>query len=190
MLVIVVGYLVGSLPVASWTARRHGVDDLRDVGDHNPGYWNAKEQLGTRAALPVFVGDVLKGALPASLALLVAPEGEWWWPYVATGAAMVGHSFPVFSGFRGGRSVLTFVGGGFVCAPLPAALALGVMLVVLAVTRVFTWSVRIAVAAFPVIQLLLEGPYRTAATGVLMTFIGLRFLVHTNDPATSDVSGA
>ena len=113
VLVIVVGYLVGSIPVASLVARRHGVDDLREVGDHNPGYWNAKEQLGRRAAVPVFVGDVLKGVVPALLALAVADDGQWWLPYVATGAAMVGHSFPVFAGFRGGRSVLTFVGGSF-----------------------------------------------------------------------------
>jgi glycerol-3-phosphate acyltransferase PlsY len=58
---VVAGYLLGSIPVAVLVARARGVD-VRRVGDGNPGYWNAKEALGRRAALPVFVGDVAKGA--------------------------------------------------------------------------------------------------------------------------------
>ena len=52
---------LGSIPVANLVTHRRSAVDLRDVGDHNPGYWNAKETLGRRAALPVFVGDVAKG---------------------------------------------------------------------------------------------------------------------------------
>ncbi len=57
----VVGYLLGSIPVADLMTHRRSAVDLRDVGDHNPGYWNAKATLGRRAALPIFVGDVAKG---------------------------------------------------------------------------------------------------------------------------------
>ena len=95
--------------------------------------------------------------------------------YVGAGAAMVGHAFPIFARFRGGRSMLTFTGGAAVFAPLPFAVTIALLLVVFAVTRSFATAARVGFFAFPVVQLVVEGPYRTAATGVLMTFIGLRF---------------
>ncbi|MEM9516352.1 MAG: glycerol-3-phosphate acyltransferase [Actinomycetota bacterium] len=174
---VMAGYLIGSIPVANLVARRDGGDDLRTVGDRNPGYWNAKETIGRRAAIPVFIGDVAKGALAAGIGLALADPGVWGIAYVATGAAMIGHAFPAFAGLRGGRSVLTFVGGALVYAPLPALAALGVVAVVIAVTRSFAWAARIGIATFPVAQILIEGPYRTAATGALMTFIGVRFVM-------------
>jgi glycerol-3-phosphate acyltransferase PlsY len=172
----VVGYLVGSIPVADLVSRRRSAVDLRDVGDHNPGYWNAKETLGRRAALPIFVGDVAKGAGAALVGVALAPPGVWGMAYVGAGAAMVGHAWPLFARFRGGRSVLTFVGGAIVCAPVPSLVAIGVLLVVFAITRSFARGAQAGIVALPVAQLVIEGPYRTAATGVLMTFIGFRFL--------------
>jgi len=172
----VAGYLIGSIPVADFVTRRRSAVDLRDVGDHNPGYWNAKEALGRRAALPIFVGDVAKGAGAALVGMALAPPGVWGLAYVGAGAAMVGHAFPLFARFRGGRSVLTFVGGAVVFAPVPSLVAIGVLLVVFAVTRSFARGAQAGIVALPVAQLVIEGPYRTAATGVLMTFIGFRFL--------------
>jgi glycerol-3-phosphate acyltransferase PlsY len=173
----VVGYLVGSIPIANLVAARRARLDLRTVGDQNPGYWNARETLGRRAAVPVFVGDLAKGAVAAGVGALLAEPGVWGVAYVGAGAAMVGHAFPVFAGFRGGRSILTFVGGALVFAPLPALLAVGILLAVFAVTRSFARAAQVGFFVFPVVQLVVEGPYRTAATGVLMTFIGLRFAV-------------
>lgn len=172
---LVVGYLIGSIPVANLVAARRARLDLRDVGDGNPGYWNAKETLGRRAAVPVFVGDVAKGALAAGVGALLAEPGVWGMAYVGAGAAMVGHAFPVFAGFRGGRSILTFVGGAAVFAPLPTLGAVAILLVVFAVIRSFARAAQVGFFVFPVVQIVMEGPYRTAATGVLMTFIGLRF---------------
>lgn len=176
LVTVLAGYLIGSVPVANLVAARRGADDLREVGDHNPGYWNASEILGPRAAVPVFVGDVLKGSAAAAIGLLLADDGVWGLAYVGTGAAMIGHAFPVFAGFRGGRSVLTFVGGAVVYSPPAAALAIGALLVTVAVTRSFAVGARVGFVAFPIVQLVVDGPYRTAATGVLMSFIGLRFL--------------
>ena len=88
---------------------------------------------------------------------------------------MVGHAFPVFARFRGGRSVLAFVGGAAVFAPVPFTITIALLLVVFAVTRSFARAAQVGFVAFPVVQLAIEGPYRTAATGVLMTFIGFRF---------------
>ncbi len=170
---VVIGYLIGSIPVAGLVARRRAGVDLRRVGDRNPGYWNAKEQLGRRAALPVFGGDVAKGAV-AALVGLAAGDGHWWLAYACGFAAMVGHAWPVFAGFRGGRSVLTFVGAAIVLSPVTAAISIAVLLAVTAV-RGFAWGARAGVLAFPLVQLVVDGPYRTAATGGLMSLIGLRF---------------
>ncbi|HYN35041.1 MAG TPA: glycerol-3-phosphate acyltransferase [Ilumatobacteraceae bacterium] len=172
---LVVGYLIGSIPIANMVAARRAKVDLRTIGDRNPGFWNARETLGKRAAIPVFVGDVAKGVIAALVGVALANPGVWGLAYVGTGAAMVGHAFPVFARFRGGRSILTFVGGGAVYATLPCALAVGLLLGVFALTRSFARAAQVGLVAFPVAQLIIEGPYRTAATGVLMTFIGLRF---------------
>jgi glycerol-3-phosphate acyltransferase PlsY len=172
--VVVAGYAIGSVPVAGLVARRRSGLDLRDVGDRNPGYWNAKETLGRRAALPVFAGDVAKGALAAAIGRLVAGDGDWWLGYAAGFAAMAGHAWPVFAGFRGGRSVLTFVGAAAVLSPVTAAICVALLAVVTAL-RGFTWGARVAVFAFPLVQLAVDGAVRTAATGCLMSLIGLRF---------------
>ena len=176
LLAISAGYLLGSVTVASRVARRHGVSDLRRVGDHNPGYWNARQQLGNHAALPIFVVDTAKGAAAAAVGLILADPGQWWLTYLAGGAAMVGHAWPVFAGFRGGRSVLTYIGAATVFAPLPALMAVALFLAVWVLSRNFAWGARAGVASFPVWQIIIEGPYRTALTGALMSLIGLRFL--------------
>ncbi len=172
---IVVGYLIGSIPIANLVAARRAHIDLREVGDRNPGYWNARETLGRRAAIPVFVGDSLKGVAAALVGTALADPGVWGLAYVGCGAAMVGHSFPVFARFRGGRSILTFAGGAAVYATLPFLITIGILIVVFVIRRSFAVAARVGFVAFPIVQLVVEGPYRTAATGVLMTFIGLRF---------------
>jgi acyl phosphate:glycerol-3-phosphate acyltransferase len=168
----VLGYLLGSVPVAVLVARARGVD-LRAVGDRNPGYWNAKEALGRRAAVPVFVGDVLKGAMAAAVGVVLG--GPWWVGYVGAAAAMIGHAWPVFGGFRGGRSVLTFVGAMVVLAPLPAAIAVAVCVLVSLVSRSFAVGARVGVFGLPVIQAFFEPRSHVAATGALMSIIGVRF---------------
>lgn len=172
---IVVGYLIGSIPVANIVAARRAQVDLRDVGDRNPGFWNARETLGRRAAIPVFLGDSAKGVAAALVGAALADPGVWGLAYVGCGTAMVGHSFPVFARFRGGRSILTFAGGAAVFATVPFLLAIGLLLAVFVVSRSFAVAARVGFVAFPIVQLVIEGPYRTAATGVLMTFIGVRF---------------
>ena len=170
---VVAGYLLGSIPVAVVVGRRHGVDPRR-VGDANPGYWNVREQLGSAPAMPVFAGDVAKGVAAGLVGVRVAPAGAWGVGYAAVGAAMVGHAWPVFARFRGGRSVLTWAGGVCVLSHLAGAVAVSAFAAV-AWTRSFTWGARLGVFAFPVVQLAVEGPHRTAATGALMSIIGLRF---------------
>lgn len=170
---VVAGYLLGSIPTAVIVAGRRWLDP-RDLGDGNPGYWNVKEQIGRDAAIPVFVGDTLKGALAGGVGVML-DGSAWGIAYVAVAAAMVGHAFPVFARFRGGRSILTFVGGMAVLSPVSAAIALAALGVAWAATRSFAVGARVGVFGFPVVQLLVEPKERVAATGALMCIIGVRF---------------
>lgn len=170
VLAAVVGYLLGSLPVALWVARRHGVD-LRRTGDGNPGAWNALEQLGVRRAWPVFAGDAAKGLLAGLAGLALA---GWWGAWTGVAAAMIGHALPLFARFRGGKSVMTFVGGAFVLAPLAAAACL-VVCVAVSLATSFAWGARVGVWGFPVAVLLLGPRDRVVPILWLMAIIGALF---------------
>ena len=177
------GYLLGSLPFAVLVASRHGVDLYR-TSDGNPGAWNALEQLGARRAWPAFVLDGLKGTAAGLVGLLLAGVAG---AYVGVAAAMLGHAFPVFARFRGGKSVMTFAGGAFAVAPLAAAVALLACLLVTLVCRSFALGARVGVFGFPLAQLAFAPPEQVAATGGLMTLIGVLFVVkrHTSGRAKS-----
>ena len=171
------GYLLGSVPAAVVVARRRAVD-IRAVGDRNPGFWNAKETLGFRASVPVLVVDAAKGALAAAAGGLAAQRwapGVWWLPYLGGLAAMVGHAWPVFAGFRGGRCVLTFLGAFVAINPVTALLTLAVGLAVLAAVRRFPLVARVTVFALPAVQAMFDPRAHVAFTGVMMTLVGLRF---------------
>lgn len=175
--VAVASYVLGSVPTAVLVARRRAVD-IRAVGDRNPGFWNSMTTFGFRGAVPVLVVDALKGIAAAALGTLAAHEvggDRWWIPYLAGLAAMVGHAWPLFAGFRGGRCVLTFLGAWVVINPIELLVCLGVCLLLFAVLRRFSLAARIGVAALPVVQAFADPRSHVAMTGVLMSLIGLRF---------------
>jgi acyl phosphate:glycerol-3-phosphate acyltransferase len=171
---VAAGYLLGSIPTAVVVGRRRHVD-LRAVGDGNPGWWNARQQLGRRAAMPVLVVDVAKGAAAAGVGRLLAPRRAWSPGYAAAGAAMVGHAWPVFAGFRGGRSVATLGGAAAVLSPVTAIAAAGAGLVAGRITGSAATGIRVGYGAYPAVQVLVDGAERTAGTGALMSLVGLRF---------------
>ena len=176
----VAGYLLGSIPVALLVARRHGVD-LRRTGDGNPGAWNALEQLGARRAWPAFVGDGAKGLAAGVIGHAL---GDVWTAYAAVAAAMLGHALPLFAGFRGGKAVMTFAGGAFALSPPAAVVALTLCGAIAGITKRFAHGARAGVFAFPVVQLAFDGPERVAATGALMTLIGVLFVLRRERPAS------
>jgi glycerol-3-phosphate acyltransferase PlsY len=165
-------YLVGSVPVAVLVGRRRGIDP-RDHGDHNPGYWNARAVLGAADARRVLVGDTAKGVAAGVIGLLAG--GPWWVGYLAVAAAMIGHAWPLFACFRGGRAILTFAGGVLVLVPVVALVCIGLCVLVSVATQRFAHGARVGVFAFPLVQLLASPRAHVAATGGLMSIIGLRF---------------
>jgi acyl phosphate:glycerol-3-phosphate acyltransferase len=180
-----VGYLLGSVMVAPWLARRHGVDLYR-TADGNPGAWNALEQLGPRRAWIAFVGDGVKAALAGALGLLL---GGWWSGFAGVAGAMGGHIAPLGRPRRGGKGVMCLVGGMLPLAPLAWSVCLGICLLV-ARMRSFAWGVRAALIALPFVQAATGPIVRVKATGVLMSLMGGAFLLRRTPARASDEPGA
>lgn len=176
------GYLLGSIMVAPWLARRYGVD-LYTASDGNPGAWNALEQLGPRRAWIAFVGDGAKAALAGGLGLVL---GDWFAGFAAVAGAMTGHILPLGRPRRGGKGVMCLVGGMLPLAPLAWLICLGLFA---AGTRVasFAWSARAAIIALPFVQAATGPIARVKATGVLMSLMGAAFLLRgrTGAPASA-----
>ncbi len=121
-MLVPLAYLVGTFPSATLVASANGVD-IREVGSGNPGASNVTRVLGWRRGVWVFVLDAAKGALAAGAGLLVAgrPAG-----YVLGAAAVLGHVFPIWNRFRGGKGVAT--GGGIFASLSPIVFAVLVTL--------------------------------------------------------------
>lgn len=103
------GYLIGTFPTADLVARRwsRGRVDLRTTGSGNPGTVNATSVLGVRAGATVLAGDIAKGAAASALGAAIAgPVGA----HTGGTASVVGHCFPVWTGFRGGKGVAASIG--------------------------------------------------------------------------------
>lgn len=126
VLVALIGYLWGSIPAGYWMGKiLRGKDfDIRTEGSHKIGATNVLRILGAWPALIVFLFDLSKGLLPTFLALFIpALYLGGWGPAVTGLAALLGHRFPLFIGFRGGRSVTTGAGVILLLSPLTFVLA-------------------------------------------------------------------
>jgi glycerol-3-phosphate acyltransferase PlsY len=105
---VLCGYLLGSLPIGLIVGRLAGNVDVRDYGSGKTGFTNTLRVLGLKRSLPVFAGDFGKGLAASLLPLLYTDDP---WARAAGGlAAVAGHVWPLFAGFRGGRGVLTGAG--------------------------------------------------------------------------------
>ncbi|MEQ8840132.1 MAG: glycerol-3-phosphate acyltransferase [Acidimicrobiales bacterium] len=170
--VLVIGaYVIGMFPTAQIVGRRLGVNPTVE-GSRNPGASNVYRLGGRRAGLIVGVIDMLKGAIPAGVALLVAgvPEAHAVWV-----AAVAGHVWPVTRGFRGGKGVATAGGAGLVINP---AIGLACALLFLALVKVgriaALGSLGIAVA-YPVIAALAGRPgYEVAVSAGVAAILVIR----------------
>jgi len=149
--------MLGSIPSGLWIARARGVD-LRTVGSGNIGATNAIRGLGRGWGGLVFLLDTGKGAGAALLSSHVPTQ------LAAGAAAVLGHVFSPWAGFRGGRGVATSLGVFLAILPIPALLALAVWIVLVAVSRrVSVGSVGAALAyPFLVLWRTPNDPYRTA----------------------------
>jgi len=127
-------YLIGSVPFSYMVARAFGVADVRRVGSGNVGATNVMRSAGKAAGLLAFLLDALKGAAAALAVSWLAPTSSVL-PALAALGAVIGHMYPLWLGFRGGKGVATGAGAFLALAPYPTLLALCAFALVLAVTR-------------------------------------------------------
>ncbi len=152
---IVVAYLIGSIPTALIISKRFFGIDIRDYGSGNMGATNTYRVLGSKYGTMVMVFDIIKGILAASLFSFL--------PYyfdhevarinlmIGLGlAAVIGHMFPIFAGFRGGKGVATLFGMILTLQPVIAATCVGVFLLVLYLTRYVSLSSILSALMLPV----------------------------------------
>jgi glycerol-3-phosphate acyltransferase PlsY len=149
-------YLLGSISSAVWVARtKHGIN-IREHGSGNAGATNILRVLGPKAAIPVFIFDFLKGLAAVQFirfTLLHYPDNpELYTGYeIALGiCAVLGHIFPIFASFKGGKGVATIAGVLVAISPYPMLLALSVFLVTFLCTRYVSMGSVMAAITFPV----------------------------------------
>ena len=172
-----VGYLLGSLPFGYWVARAHGVDIFK-VGSGNPGATNVKRTLGAKAGNTVLALDVAKGAIATAWPLLpiVTAPAATTLALIGVVAAVLGHSFSIFTRFRGGKGVATAAGGLLVLAPVACAIAAATWVVALYVFRyVSLASILAAIAAITASWLL---PHQVASSVIVSLLAGFVILRH------------
>mgnify|MGYP003252936835 CR=1 FL=1 len=157
---ILIAYLLGSIPNAVWIGKKYYGIDIREHGSKNAGTTNMLRVLGRRAALPVFALDVLKGFVAVALLGLLKYDdniSDIWLinlKIIAVFAAVLGHIFPVFAHFKGGKGVATLVGAVLGIHPITVLLCFGVWFIILMITHYVSLASMIAGCCFPAFVLL------------------------------------
>lgn len=178
---LVLAYLLGSVPTGLWLGKMVAGVDVREAGSHKTGATNVQRVLGVKAGVAVAALDVLKG-LVAVLAVR-ALTGDPYIGAVAGVVAVAGHIWPVFARFEGGRGVSTTAGAVCALAPVPFFCAFLVMAVVVLLTRyVSLGSLAAAYAVGPVAAVMLgRGPESDAVLVVAILGGGLVALKHADN---------
>lgn len=170
-----IGYLLGSLPFGYLVARAHGVDIFK-VGSGNPGATNVKRVLGAKAGNAVFALDAVKGAIAAAwpmLPFLQAPDTSFM-GLVGVISAVLGHSFSIFTKFKGGKGVATAAGGLFVLIPIASLIGVAVWVLTFFLTRYVSLGSVLAAVAVPAASWLMDKPL---SLNLVATALGLFVIV-------------
>ncbi|MBA3243191.1 MAG: glycerol-3-phosphate 1-O-acyltransferase PlsY [Acidobacteria bacterium] len=151
VLLVLLAYLLGSIPFGYLVVRVRGGGDVRESGSGGTGATNVTRRAGRSAGVLTLLLDASKGALAVVIArwLVGTEAGVNWWVLVAALAAVVGHIFPVWLGFKGGKGVATGLGVFLALTPLAVLCALPVFVVVVWATRYVSLGSMTAAAILP-----------------------------------------
>jgi glycerol-3-phosphate acyltransferase PlsY len=151
---IVVAYLIGSIPSAVWIGRMFWGVDVRNEGSGNAGATNTIRVLGIKAGIPVLLFDVFKGWLAVWLfrflpfEMLTDYQSDLYRILISI-SAVLGHIFPVYIGFRGGKGIATLLGVGIALYPQAVLVAVAIFIVMLILTGYVSLSSITASVTFP-----------------------------------------
>jgi glycerol-3-phosphate acyltransferase PlsY len=166
-LIIAAAYLIGSIPFALLLARRWGAEDLRRIGSGNLGAANVLRASGLTAGVLVAALDIAKGAVSVVLAQRLGGAGPG--PAAAGVAAIVGHIYPVWLGFRGGKGVATACGVFTVLTPLAVPPALAIFLASVWVTKYISVGSVLASVVLPPVAYATGSPGSVVAAAVAVS---------------------
>ncbi len=171
ILILLGGYLLGSIPSGVWIGKLFYKKDIRNFGSGNMGTTNAFRVLGKRAGIVVFLMDMLKGSAAVALAIILhAPFN----PLLAGIAAIIGHVFPLFANFKGGKAVATSAGALLVYNPVLFVIGCALFAVTLYLTSMVSMA---SLTCFVVVTILafLMHDYFLGVIGLLVTiFVFIR----------------
>jgi len=155
ILSIIIGYLLGSIPTAYIVSRiRKGID-IRNIGSRNMGGANVMREIGAREGVFVGLIDIAKGA--GAILIAQALNISELWVFGSGFGALVGHNFPLFAGFKGGRGSATIIGIFLVLAPEAILVTLAVVAIPFFTTRKFMAALFIGFGLLPLFVWLFEG---------------------------------
>jgi len=188
-LVVILGYILGSIPTAYIAGRLLGGGDIRRMGDGNVGARNAYHELGHRAGIFVFFLDATKGALPV---LVAQSAGVPQVMVLATGAAtVIGHNWPVFLGFRGGRGEATSIGILLALVTQPMLILAGPVVATLLLKRNIIMASCILFIPLPLVCWWLDVPGMLVAYSVaLPCLVGITHYLRTRQVSGASAAGA
>ncbi|MBI9053370.1 MAG: glycerol-3-phosphate 1-O-acyltransferase PlsY [Bacteroidales bacterium] len=156
IIITIVAYLLGSIPTSVWISRAFYNIDIRDFGSGNAGSTNTFRVLGVKAGIVVFIVDVVKGFAAVNLIhftnYYIPHSGDYINIQLLLGiAAMLGHIFPIYVGFKGGKGVATLFGVICAISLYPTLIMAGIFVVTLVATRYVSLSSMVAGFSFPVL---------------------------------------
>lgn len=180
---LIIAYLLGSIPSAVWIGKKYYGIDIREYGSKNAGTTNMLRVLGRRAALPVFVLDFFKGFVAVSLIGIMRYDiditSAWLINLKIMGvfAAILGHIFPIFAGFKGGKGVATLVGAITGIYPIVVLLCFAVWVLVFLITHYVSLASMTAGCSFPIFAIIYSSMEWSRVKDVSMSFIVFSFVV-------------
>jgi len=178
ILAVASAYIVGSIPFAYIVSRTIKGIDIRKVGDSNAGAANVFRHIGLYAGIVVLSADIAKGALAMFVAQVLS--GDWFVRLLAGGAAVIGHSFPVFLRFRGGRGEATAIGVLLLLIPKEMTITLGLCATTLFTTRNMIWCSAALFAPLPLLCWAFGEPLSSILySAALPSMVALRHLTTT-----------
>ena len=161
--VLVLAYLLGTIPFGLLFSRMGGLGDIRETGSGNIGATNVLRSGNKLLAALTLLADAAKGSAAIFIALEFAGFPTAYWAGLA---ALLGHIFPVWLGFKGGKGVAVFIGTSIVLSPLPGLSMLSVWLLVALISRRSSLAALIATLSVPLYMAVLGEIYGAVAVGV------------------------
>lgn len=175
---VLLAYLIGSIPTSVWVGRLFYGVDVRTRGSGNAGATNTIRVLGPKAGIPVLLIDIFKGWLAVYIAHFFYGGWVGFPDHVDTEiilaiAAVVGHVFPVYVGFKGGKGIATLLGIGFALYPEASAIAVGIFIITLILSSYVSLGSIVAAVTFPLVEILLLGHDQFPSLMILSILVAL-----------------